>query len=418
MDQEKAFEIMKSGENVFLTGSAGTGKTFLLNSFINHLKKNKVHFGITASTGIAATHIGGKTIHSWAGIGLSKDINDPYIKKFLSRRNPQWKEIKSSQVLIIDEISMLDAKRLSLIDKICKIIKEPFLPFGGLQIIASGDFFQLPPINDDINERAQFCYSSSAWEKAHFKVCYLEEQHRQKDEQLSKILNNIRSGLVDEKIIDKLKGRINKDVEGLEKITKLYTHNIDVDRINDLELSKINNPLFEYTMTSTGNKKVVDFLKKNCLAPERLKLKKDSIVMFVKNNPNEGYVNGTLGKIIGFDSNNFPIVKTIDNREIIVSKLKWDFEREGQVVASICQFPLRLAWAITIHKSQGMTLDAAEIDLTKSFEAGMGYVALSRVKKLNNIKLIGINETALKVNKEVQEKDKEFIFLSKENEKN
>jgi ATP-dependent DNA helicase PIF1 len=415
MNQTQALKILKSGENVFLTGSAGTGKTFLLNKFIQHLKDEKIKVGITASTGIASTHIGGTTIHSWAGIGIAKDIDDPKIKRFLKGRNPKWKEIRDTKVLIIDEISMLDSERLALIDRVCKEIKDPFLPFGGIQLVVCGDFFQLPPINDGIEEKPELAYNSPVWRKARFKVCYLKKQYRQDDKEFINILNDIRNNKATKKTLEKINTRLNKDIYGFEKVTKLYSHNRNVDKINSLELSKINEVEKEYGMSYKGAEKLVEILKKGCLAPETLKLKKGAIVMFVKNNYKDGYVNGTLGTIVGFEED-FPIVETIKGKRVVALKAQWDFEKNDEVLATIWQIPLRLAWAITIHKSQGMSLDAAEIDLSRSFDYGMGYVALSRVRRLSSIKLMGINENALRVNQEITEKDKEFMELSAENE--
>jgi len=416
MEQSRALKILKSGQSVFLTGSAGTGKTFLLNKFINYLKNKNIGVGITASTGIASTHIGGITIHSWSGIGVSKNINDPHIKRFLRHKSPKWEEIKKTKVLIVDEISMLDAQRLDLVDRVCKIIKAPFLPFGGIQVVVCGDFFQLPPVDDGTDEKPKLAYKSFAWRKAKFKVCYLENQHRQNDKKFINILNDIRSNKADENTLKMLSARLYKNVNGIEKITKLYSHNEDVDKINEFELSKINGQEIEYAMYCSGVPELIRFLKKNCLAPEILKLKVGAIVMFIKNNFKEGYVNGTLGTVIGFDKWNWPVIKTSDGKIITVLRARWEIEKDERVIASIWQIPLRLAWAITIHKSQGMSLDAAEINLSRSFEYGMGYVALSRVRRLNGIRLVGINENALKVNKDIVKKDKEFIKLSKENE--
>jgi ATP-dependent exoDNAse (exonuclease V) alpha subunit len=311
---------------------------------------------------------------------------------------------------------MLDADRLSLVDRVCREIRDPFLPFGGIQVIVCGDFFQLPPINDGIEEKAGFAYDSPAWKKAHFKVCYLKKQFRQDDKEFINILNAIRSNKANAKTLEKINTRLNKNISGFEKVTKLYSHNRNVDKINNLELSKIIEAEKEYTMSASGLSKIVDLLKKNCLAPEILKLKIGAVVMFVKNNYKAGYVNGTLGTVVGFDVNDFPIIKTIKGKTIVVEKEKWEIEKGDVIVATVWQIPLRLAWAITIHKSQGMSLDAAEIDLGKSFDFGMGYVALSRVRRLSSIRLLGINENALRVNQEITEKDKEFVELSLENE--
>ena len=407
MKQEKALKILKSGKNVFLTGSAGTGKTFVLNSFIKSLEDKCV--GVTASTGIAATHLNGMTIHSWAGIGINNDLDEAGIKK-LVRKKYIIQRIRKAKVLIIDEISMLDAQRLDLIDKVLRAIKDPFLAFGGLQIVVCGDFFQLPPVN---NWNSDFAYNAFSWEKANFKVCYLEKCYRQDtDQDFISLLNKIRSGKVDLEVFTKLKEREDKKVSGLKEITKLYSLNVDIDQINSQKLAQIKGEEKEYRMTSSGDSLVVKALKKGCLAQETLKLKKGAIVMFLKNNPEEGYFNGSMGEVIDFNDLGEPYVKLKKGREVLVRRAAWSIDDEKSSIAEITQYPLRLAWAITIHKSQGMSLDAAEIDLSKSFEYGMGYVALSRVKTLKGIKLLGINKKALQVSPEILEKDKEFRRLS------
>ncbi len=414
MNQSQALKIMQAGHNIFLTGSAGTGKTFLLNQFIDYLKKKNIKVGITASTGIAATHLGGRTIHSWVGMGIEQAMNNKSIEKLV--KNEELKErIKEAEVLIIDEISMLDAERLDLVDQICKAVKDPFLPFGGTQIIMCGDFFQLPPI--DKNKQPRFAYDSFAWQDPEMKVCYLEEQFRQDDSKFVNILNKIRDNNAGQKDLDLLKQRLYKPVNCPIRPTKLYTHNVDVDAINDYELTRISGNEKVYNMAEHGPKELVDFLKKSCLAPEKLKLKVGAIVMFVKNNFDSGYVNGTLGKVVDFDEDGYPVIKIKNGQEIILAPSSWKIEEDDRVIASIRQIPLRLAWAITVHKSQGMSLDAAEIDLSKSFERGMGYVALSRVRSLSGIRLMGINQMAIKVNRQVVEKDKEFKSLSKRLEK-
>jgi ATP-dependent exoDNAse (exonuclease V) alpha subunit len=412
MTQQEALEILKSGANVFLTGSAGTGKTFLLNQFISYLKKENIPVGITASTGIAATHIGGLTIHSWSGIGIKDWISEKEMKKVL--RNKQRREkIKAAKVLIIDEISMLDAGRLDLLNEVCRLIKEPFLPFGGLQVVMCGDFFQLPPV--DLEKEALFAYEASSWKQADIKVCYLDKQYRQSDAAFCGILNKIRNNEAGQEEMTLLRTRIMAGLDGFIHPVKLYTHNIDVDAINDRELDKIAGEQKNYSMYARGPKDLVATLKKGCLAKESLGLKIGAAVMFIKNNFEEGYVNGTLGVVVGFNSESMPIVKTKDGKEITVKPAVWVVEGNEKVVASISQLPLRLAWAITVHKSQGMSLDAAEMDLSKSFERGMGYVALSRVRELSGVRLLGINELSLKVSEKVAAKDLEFKKLSDNN---
>jgi len=409
MTQSQALKILKSGCNVFLTGSAGTGKTFLLNKFISYLKKKKIWVGITASTGIAATHIGGRTIHSWSGMGMKQEMDEKAIKKLIKNEKLNDR-IKRPRVLIIDEISMLDANRLDLVDKICKAVRGNSLPFGGLQIIICGDFFQLPPV--DRERKAKFAYESLVWQNSDIRVCYLEKQYRQNDFKFVEILNKIRNNEAGQEELDYLKKRLYKSIDCSITPTKLYTHNVDVDAINNYELFRIPGEEKVYYMTSRGSKELVIFLKKSCMAPEELKLKVGAVVMFVKNNFDAGYVNGTIGKIIDFEDNGYPVVETKLGNRIIASSTSWNIEENDEIIASIAQFPLRLAWAVTIHKSQGMNLDVAEIDLSKAFELGRGYVALSRVRTLNGIRLMGINEFSLKVNQTIVQKDCEFRALS------
>ncbi|MDP3883066.1 MAG: PIF1 family DEAD/DEAH box helicase [Candidatus Staskawiczbacteria bacterium] len=411
MKQTEALDILKSGYNTFLTGPPGSGKTFLLNEYIKYLKKNHIAVSITASTGIAATHMGGITLHSWSGLGIREELDDAEAKKICEKGYVR-KKIKKAYVLIIDEISMIKASQFEAVNKICQFIRRNPRPFGGLQVVCSGDFFQLPPVEREARE-IKFVNESDVWKIMEMKICYLDEQHRTKDKELHKILNYIRENEA-EKSKALLFGAHNKAKKINRVMTKLYTHNVDVDSINYAELSKIKGKEYYYQMSARGNPVVADMLKKSCLAPEKLILKNGAEVMFIKNNFEAGYVNGTQGKIIGFQASDMPVVKTEDGKKITVTYADWTIEEENKVVAGISQMPLRLAWAITVHKSQGMNLNSAEIDLSKCFLEGMGYVALSRLKSLEGLRLMGINNMAFCVNSKAIEIDKGFKKLSRE----
>ena len=410
MKQTEALEILKMGKNVFLTGSAGSGKTYLLNQYINFLKSKRVPVGVTASTGIAATHMNGVTIHSWSGLGVRNTLSDYDVEKLL-KKSYLKKKFKYVQVLIIDEISMLHNFQLDIVDKICRAFKQNEAAFGGMQIVLCGDFFQLPPINKENDGVASFAYQSEIWKNMDLQICYLEEQYRQDSEgSLLRVLNDIRQNATGEetkRLLQKCYAMPRHQINP----TKLYTHNREVDTLNLRELDKISGSPKAYQMRSSGSKKIVESLKKSCLALEELLLKKDAVVMFVKNNFEAGFVNGTLGKVIDFDKG-LPVIETYSGKKIKVEYESWHIEEDGTIKAKLTQIPLRLAWAITVHKSQGMSLDSAEVDLSKSFVEGMGYVALSRARTLAGLYLKGINEMALRVNEDILVFDQELLEKS------
>lgn len=409
MQQEEAFNLLKMGKNIFLTGAAGAGKTYLLNKYINYLKENNVGVAVTASTGIAATHLQGVTIHSWSGIGVKDSLTSKDLEKLLTT-NRIYRNYKKTKVLIIDEISMLHKHQLDMVDAIARYILDCDQAFGGIQVILCGDFFQLPPVSlGSLAEEKQFAFEASVWKEGGFQVCYLHEQHRQGNDPLLAVLNDIRSGTAGEHTKVPLRTRYKKEPQGATKATRLYSRNINVDSINEQELATIQGQEKIFTMLSVGFGALVEGLKKSCLASEQLKLKIGAEVMFIKNDTAGRYVNGTRSIVVGFDkSEGWPIVKTYDNEIIIAHPEEWKYEDNGVVRATITQVPLRLAWAITIHKSQGMTLDAAEIDLGDAFVPGMGYVALSRVRSLSGLKLMNLNEMALKVHPKILQHDQVF----------
>jgi ATP-dependent DNA helicase PIF1 len=397
MLQDEALDILKLGHNVYLTGAAGSGKTYVLNQYIKYLRENNIVVGVTASTGIAATHMNGMTIHSWAGLGMGDSID---IERILTKSTLK-KRIAATRVLIIDEVSMLDGHVLDAVDAITRGFKDKTKPFGGLQVVLSGDLFQLPPVTRQ--GEPFFVFKSEAWKSMSLKICYLDEQHRQDDSNLLSILNAIRSNSVDEAHFEELSERIKPAPDG-EDVIKLYTHNARVDDINKTELNKLRTDTKTYDMTGRGSKHAVESLISRCLAPEQLVLKIGAEVMFVANNPAKQFYNGTLGKVVKFGEDGRPVIQT-KQRLITADEHTWKTEDGDKTISEVTQLPLRLAWAITIHKSQGMSLDAAEVDLSRSFEPGMGYVALSRVRSIEGLYIKGINNMAMVVNPQIIELD-------------
>ena len=470
MRQSSALDILKTGQNVFLTGSAGSGKTYTLNQYIDYLRARRVPVAVTASTGIAATHMNGTTIHSWSGIGIKDELSDRDLAN-LSRKQFLADRLKDTAVLIIDEISMLHAKQLNLVSQVLKYVRKNDKAFGGIQVVVAGDFFQLPPIGSKgETNREKFAFMSEAWLDAKFHICYLSEQHRQLSEaangglDLDDILNQIRRQEVSFEAIAALEATFDQNVD--IKRTRLYTHNLNVNKINDKELAALDGDMMRFEATATGDSKLVETLKKTVRTQDDLVLKVGAKVMFIKNNSELGVSNGTMGELIGFaavkidDSKDtsddliedtaqdaiakntknkakkdkeskekpkdekpttqkMPVVRLNSGREVIAEPEEWIIEDEtGDVLASYLQVPLCLAWAITIHKSQGMTLEAAEIDLSRTFELGQGYVALSRLKSLAGLQLLGMNDMSLQLDPLARGADKRFLALSEEADAN
>lgn len=384
---------------MFLTGPPGAGKTYVLNEFIRRAERAGKIVAVTASTGIAATHIGGATIHSWSGLGI-RDQLTPHDRDVLKSNAVLLKRYLNTDVLVIDEVSMLHGQRLDMVNEACKLLRGSDAPFGGLQVILVGDLFQLPPVSRG-NGPVDFVHTSAAWQELNPKICYLSEQHRQAGDRLLDVLEAMRRGEIETWHTETLQERLGKQPAADTPVTRLYAHNIDVDSINERHLRSLKSEEMHFAMETRGPASKVEQLTRSLLAPETLVLKKGAEVMFVANNFAAGFVNGSRGRVLEF-RDNLPIVQLMsDGRAIKVDRHSWALTEDGKKRAEVVQLPLRLAWAITIHKSQGMSLDAAEIDLGKSFTPGMGYVALSRVRTLDGVYLTGLNAMAMRLHPDI-----------------
>jgi len=397
MFQPEALQILQMRHNVLLTGAAGSGKTYLLNEFTQWARQQGKSVAVTATTGLASTHINGSTINNWSGIG----IHEEYQPHIVQHMYPRYRRaIQQADVLIIDEISMLKDFQLDMVEQIVREVRGKNTVFGGLQVILCGDFFQLPPINNANNRNGGFVTGSPAYRNGHFKSCYLEENHKVNDgDPLLEILNAIRSQTFQANHQEQLRTRHNPQppLEG-DAIPVLCDTNavaeaINRDRLHELTDEDVHTYTWEAQLgpAAHGEQRYLRDLKRQIKnkVPETLHLKVGAVVMFTKNDTHRGVSNGTFGKISGFNERGWPNVR-LNSGQILTGIIPTEFfqeDGEGNRQATITQVPLSLAWAITIFKSQGMTLDKVNISLRNAFARGLGYVALSRVCRLEDLSL-------------------------------
>ena len=408
-EQQAVIKSLEDGKNILVTGGAGTGKSFILN-FIKK-KYSGIGLEVTASTGIASVNIGGSTIYSWAGIGLGNLPAKQIIENLFSARGSKARyRIKKTKILAIDEISMISANLLGLLDVVFKAVRNSNLPMGGMQVLFFGDFLQLPPVNKG-GEEVSFCFSSSVWKELNLSNIILKQIFRQQDMKFIKILNNLRVGKIDDEDKEVLKSRIKGDEKNNDAIkpTILTTHNHKAESINNEEMGKIKLPKQLYQAIYEGVVDKIEHLKKNCLAQDNLLLKINAQVMMIKNTyQKDGIINGSLGVVRDFSvKKNYPIVEFVNGSLLTISPEEWLIERfdelkqEMIIEAKMTQIPLVASWAITIHKSQGLTLDKIYCDLSDIFTAGQAYVALSRARNIENVFIKGINFNKIYANKNV-----------------
>lgn len=434
LDQENALVAFRQNKNILLTGPGGSGKTALIKEMVEiGLGENK-EVQVCAMTGCAAVLLkcdGAKTVHSWAGIGLATGYSQNIIERVITNKNKRgnWSKVN---ILIIDEISMLSKKIFEILDSIGRFVKKkPNIPFGGIQVVFSGDFYQLPPVGDpDDEETTQFCFESDRWRDTIDEVIQLTTIFRQTDNEYSKILNQIRVGKLYKSAYEKLMTRVKqKYPENGIKPTILLPRRKDVDSINTNELMKLETENIEFLMKSIEDNTFksdkdkpnvkftnefrefeINYLMENIMADKKLLLKVGAQVMCVANIDMEGplpIVNGSQGVIIEL-KNGLPLVQFINGQKRIIGWHTWNSEKIPGL--GIMQIPLILAWAITIHKAQGVSLEMAQIDAGSNiFECGQTYVALSRIKTLDGLYLTAFDPHKIKVNKKVQEYYKQSL---------
>ncbi|XP_076241392.1 pif1 DNA helicase [Calliopsis andreniformis] len=384
-EQSKILEFVLNGKNIFFTGSAGTGKSFLLKRIIAALPPDVTM--ATASTGVAACHIGGITLHQFAGIGLGTANLDRCYQMAVRNSAGLWRRTKH---LIIDEISMVDGDYFDKIEAVARYVRKNERPFGGIQLILCGDFFQLPPVSGR-DRKAKFCFQSNSWEKCVHLNFELQQVHRQKDPIFVKILNNIRIGRVTDDIAETLKATAKQKIENDGILaTRLCSHVNEAEDINEIQLNELKGESKVYT-AQDSDQSMTATLNQQLTVPDKLVLKIGAQVMLLKNiNVSNGLVNGARGVVIKFVEN-VPVVQFKSGIQYHVKTEKWNIRTNVGAIVHRKQIPLKLAWAFSIHKSQGLTLDCVEMCLAKVFDAGQSYVALSRAQSLQSLRVLDFN---------------------------
>lgn len=428
-EQYVCFDMFKNGQNIFITGPGGVGKSFLIQMFLSYCKLSNRNIQVCALTACAALLLGqkAKTIHSWSGLGYCEGDLNTIIKKAKQSRQAKrnWKKVKT---LIIDEVSMMNCTMLIALEKLARDIRGSTDIFGGIQVIFCGDFYQLPPITK-YGEKMTFCFEDPLWKKIfpYDQQIKLSTIFRQKDKDYLGILSEVREGIISDKNLELLRSRIVDSIP--ESVTQIYPKRHSVDSMNKIKFDELETPIYNFKMTihtesthycktmkpieqemsskynrlnAESKKRELNSLIKLSRCISELSLKVGSLVMFIANISIEnGIVNGTQGIIYDFiGENNQPRIKLTNGEIRRIPIHSWQSEEYPNII--IKQYPVVLAWATTIHKIQGSSLDSAIMDLGNNiFEAGQIYVALSRVRSLQGLYLINFNPNLITTNKKV-----------------
>ncbi len=408
VQQEEALNCMKNGLNVFLTGPGGTGKSFLIKKYLE--EKNSDTTFVTSTTGISSLLINGTTLHSYAGIGLGNKSDDFYVDKIIKNAKLKKRWI-NTQVLIIDEISMLEPDLFDKLESIARKVRKTDKKFGGIQLILSGDFLQLPPVSSE-----KFCFESESWSTIIDKTFYFTEIIRQENQVFQSVLNKVRLGIVDDEVKTILRSCVNKDTNTLLiEPTHLYSRrdmvkNYNTEKLNSLkQLNKtyLYKSTFDYqNIKDEYKQQYEDMINKVVDINDEIELTINTQVMLTVNGLDDNLANGSVGKIISFEDN-YPVIRFSNGVVKKIIEYSWSLndtkdKKEPNIIKK--QLPLILAWAITIHRAQGATLDYVYTDIGNSiFEFGQAYVTLSRVKSLEGLFIQNIKFKRIQANPKVIE---------------
>ena len=395
-EQQKALDLMKAEKNVFITGPAGTGKSEIIHMYRSTRDRRK-SIGITSTTGISAVSLKGRTVHSFCGIGTGSADVELLITRILKERSLtyRWRKL---DVLVIDEISMLSAELFDKLELIARTVRNNAAPFGGIQIIICGDFLQLPTVS------GEFCFKAESWNRVVTDTVYLTEIMRQDNIEFQQCLNDVRLGAITEQVRDLLLNRVGAVLdEGMRGVrpTRLYATNRSVDVLNDVELDKLAEDGREFKRYEIDivpypclkgaqiDTTISKYLHQSTL-PEYVEICEGAQVMLLHNlDQPQGLVNGSRGVVTGFVED-YPKVLFCNGTEMVITPVTIEHEDNEKALLRVTQVPLRIAYACTIHKSQGATLDCVELDLSNIFELGQAYVALSRVRDVRGLVIASI----------------------------
>lgn len=386
-EQQYALEMCHSGENIFLTGGAGSGKSFVVREFMS--EKSDKEMPILASTGAAAVLLGGRTFHSFFGLGIMEGGASATLERVLKDKKT-LKRIKQVQGVVIDEVSMIPGEALMVAELIAQQARESSLPWGGLQIIAVGDFGQLPPVTR-FGQKRDWCFQNPVWARTDFQVCHLQLNQRIHHNEFLNVLSDVRQGLVTSRVKEFLNAHTKPHDED-HPGTRLFPRREQSEAYNQKKLAEINEPEEIVDSIYLGEQKYIDILGKSAPVPQQLRLRVGCRLMFLKNDPQKRWVNGTRGTLVRIEPDHL-VIRKEHGREVKVEKISFSLlDADGNAKASVIQFPVNLAYATTIHKSQGATLDELWCDLGALWEPGHAYVALSRLRDPAGLHIVRWNQ--------------------------
>jgi ATP-dependent DNA helicase PIF1 len=390
--QQRAWQLLQRENRVFLTGEAGSGKSFLVRRYMQG--KNPKEFPVLASTGAAAVLIGGRTLHSFLGLGILEGGADVAAAKALADRRVV-RRIKKISGMIIDEISMISGETLRAAEMVCRLAREQEEPWGGLKVIVVGDFAQLPPVERNRERRPDWAFESSTWRRSQFAPALLQQNLRSDHSGFLSVLNEVRQGLVTENVRLFARHRLQPVAHDFAG-TRLFPRRFQADQYNMGRLSQLPGEEVVFPSVYSGDKRAIEMMKRYSPLPQELRLKKGALVMLRQNDPRGRWVNGSTGTLMGIGDDKLEI-DLLSGRPVEIEKTTFSMlDAEGNVRAAVSNFPVILAWGATIHKSQGMTLDRLAVDLKKLWEPGQAYVALSRITNPDNLYLTGWQDSSVK----------------------